>query len=530
MVKLIRRQLGFLLAIAMVAMIGSPQIIAAFGNSRTISFYNIHTKETATILYKKDGKFIPSAMKKVNWIMRDYRRNEPTKMDPKLIDILWEIHTELGSKKPIHLVSGYRSLKTNNMLRKTRGGQAKKSQHILGKAADVHFPDVAVKKLRYSALVRERGGVGYYPTSALPFVHVDTGRVRHWPRIGRYELALLFPNGSSKHRPRGGRLTKRDVRIAQKKHKSMARRIASFHSFRKSAGQRRTLIAAVQPAKPTTARRSRRVAPRRVAALTPPPPVLAAPVLAAPVLAAPVLISAPRRVKRPARRIATLPRGRDARQRIARNRVARGPAIRELPAGTRPSRIERNELSRLAALASTQPLPRLVQPPRIAKPRGRVQLASLTGSGILAGLGDTGDSLPAGRTPLDPPLADEGWSNGWVQAPAFDDEHPDELSYRPFPIAPLLTATASADDPALSRMTHPDAVRTLELLDGIDAIPPMKFRPGLQVAALRYAQQFAGPAVSLNGLFDGDAIGAAVGPDVIAAKGLNRRRVRTQGG
>ena len=82
---------------------------------------------------------------------------------------------------------------TNDMLRRTVGGQASESRHILGKAADVHFPDVPLKNLRYSALIRERGGVGYYPTSALPFVHVDTDRVRAWPRLPRYELALLFP-------------------------------------------------------------------------------------------------------------------------------------------------------------------------------------------------------------------------------------------------------------------------------------------------------------------------------------------------
>ena len=71
---------------------------------------------------------------------------------------------------------------TNEMLRKTRGGQASQSQHITGKAVDIAFPDVPVKQMRYSAMIRERGGVGYYPTSGIPFVHVDTSRVRHWPR------------------------------------------------------------------------------------------------------------------------------------------------------------------------------------------------------------------------------------------------------------------------------------------------------------------------------------------------------------
>ena len=183
--------------------------------TRTLTFYNIHTKETKTITYKRDGAFDPDGMKEINHIMRDWRRDESTKMDPALIDTIWEIYQEVGSEKPIHLISGYRSKKTNERLRRRRGGQARRSQHILGKAADIHFPDVDVKRLRNSALVREIGGVGYYPKSGIPFVHVDTGRVRHWPRLPRQELALLFPNGKTKHVPRDGRpITPRDSRIA----------------------------------------------------------------------------------------------------------------------------------------------------------------------------------------------------------------------------------------------------------------------------------------------------------------------------
>ena len=183
--------------------------------TRTLTFYNIHTKETKTITFKRDGEFDSEGMKQINHIMRDWRRDVSTKMDPELIDTIWEIYQEVGSEKPIHLISGYRSKKTNERLRRRRGGQARKSQHILGKAADIHFPDVDVKRLRNSALVREIGGVGYYPKSGIPFVHVDTGRVRHWPRLPRQELALLFPEGKSKHVPRDGRpITPRDSRIA----------------------------------------------------------------------------------------------------------------------------------------------------------------------------------------------------------------------------------------------------------------------------------------------------------------------------
>lgn len=198
-----------------VAVAGVSWCAQAAGDSRTLSFYNINTKETVTINFMREGKLLPEGMKQINHIMRDWRRDEPTNMDPELINTIWEIYQELGSREPIHLVSGYRSKKTNETLRRRGGGQARKSQHILGKAADIHFPDIPVKKLRNSALVREVGGVGYYPKSGLPFVHVDTGRVRHWPRIRRQELAALFPGGKSEHVPSDGRpITKRDSRIA----------------------------------------------------------------------------------------------------------------------------------------------------------------------------------------------------------------------------------------------------------------------------------------------------------------------------
>lgn len=230
----------------------SPSAYAS--DERTISIYNIHTKKTLTILYKRNGRYIPEAMKKINVQMGDWRRKTSTKMDPKLIDLMWDIHNELGSKKPIYLISGYRSLKTNNMLRKTRGGQARKSRHILGKAADVHFPDISVRQLRNSAMIRQIGGVGYYPTSAIPFVHLDTGRVRHWPRMGRWELAALFPNGRSRHIPSDGRpITKRDSRIALAKlsaSQKKAVRIALAKAKKRTSAPTTRIAALISPSRP----------------------------------------------------------------------------------------------------------------------------------------------------------------------------------------------------------------------------------------------------------------------------------------
>jgi uncharacterized protein YcbK (DUF882 family) len=463
-----RRLLRTLAALALIAAMGTSDITAAFGPTRTIALYNIHTKETITVVYKKDGQFVPAALEKVNWAMRDWRKDEPTKMDPELIDLLWEVHTELGSKQPIHVISGFRSRGTNDMLRNTVGGQASESRHILGKAADVHFPDIPLKNIRYSALIRERGGVGYYPTSAIPFVHLDTDRVRHWPRLPRYELALLFPGGKSQHQPAdGGPITRDDVQIAQARHKDVAVQIAAFQDIRRSA---KTPGIAVADATPNADNKTPTFGNAQMAALGNPPK-------------APVLLETPRLVDQPSQL-------------------------------TRPSNADRAKLGEMAALASMAPA--LIEPPTPVQ-RRQPQLASLPSL--------SGTAIPPAAAPSrDPPklaainpnaLSDQpnslsdatrpGWGNGFVQAPAFDEEHPEELSYRPFPIAPLMTQTASADDPALVRMVHPDVAKTLELIDQAGGMPPMRLRPTLQTAELMWAQQFQGQAVNLSSMIDNPA-------------------------
>jgi uncharacterized protein YcbK (DUF882 family) len=194
------------------------QHASASGEKRTLSLFNIHTKESLTVTFKKDGRYDADALTQLNHFMRDWRRDESRVMDPELIDLIWTIHEQLGSKEPVKLISAYRSATTNNKLRRKGGGQAKNSQHILGKAADIQFPDVPVKTLRNSALIQEWGGVGYYPTSGVPFVHVDTGRVRMWPRIARLELAALFPKGQTKYLPTDGKpITPQDYKLAMAK-------------------------------------------------------------------------------------------------------------------------------------------------------------------------------------------------------------------------------------------------------------------------------------------------------------------------
>jgi hypothetical protein len=126
-------------------------------------------------------------------------------MDPRLFDIVWAAYREVGASQPIHVVSAYRAPETNAMLRRRSRGVAKFSQHTLGKAMDFYIPGVAVSNIRIAALRLQRGGVGFYPSAGSPFIHLDAGSVRMWPRMTRDQLARVFPDGKTVHLPADGK-------------------------------------------------------------------------------------------------------------------------------------------------------------------------------------------------------------------------------------------------------------------------------------------------------------------------------------
>lgn len=178
--------------------------VAVAGQTRALKIYHLHTHEKMTIVFKRNGRYDAAGLKKLNYILRDWRRNEPTRMDPRLFDLIWEVYQKSGSHDYINVVCGYRAPETNNMLRSRSRGVAEKSQHVLGKALDFYIPDVPLRKLREIGVKFEVGGVGFYPTSGSPFVHMDVGGVRAWPRLPRRELARLFPDGKTLHHPAEG--------------------------------------------------------------------------------------------------------------------------------------------------------------------------------------------------------------------------------------------------------------------------------------------------------------------------------------
>ena len=183
----------------------TTQDAVANGDTRTISIQHMHTKELTTVTFRRDGRYVGEALDKLNNALRDWRNDDVIKMDPRLFDIAWEVHREVGSSSPFHVVSAYRSPGTNAMLRRRSRGVAKHSQHTMGKAMDFYLPDISTAQIRAVGMKLQRGGVGYYPTANTPFVHLDVGSVRSWPRMTRDQLARIFPSGNTVHIAADGR-------------------------------------------------------------------------------------------------------------------------------------------------------------------------------------------------------------------------------------------------------------------------------------------------------------------------------------
>ncbi|HHN67375.1 MAG TPA: DUF882 domain-containing protein [Thermopetrobacter sp.] len=181
-------RLPLLSALALAAGLFAPTGQAAAA-CRTISMYHVHTHERVTATYWCNGRFRYAGLRKLNRFLRDWRRNRVVRIDPRTIDLIWKLHRDLRSRAVIHIVSGHRSARTNAMLRRIGRNVARRSRHITGQAIDFKFPDVSSVRVRNLALAYGIGGVGYYGRKG--FIHVDTGSVRHWPRMSQRKLAWI---------------------------------------------------------------------------------------------------------------------------------------------------------------------------------------------------------------------------------------------------------------------------------------------------------------------------------------------------
>jgi uncharacterized protein YcbK (DUF882 family) len=146
--------------------------------SRWLGLLNTHTRETGQIVYRNASGLITGALQQLYWLLRDHRTNEVAPIDNRLFDQLADLAVRAGVEPRYDIISGYRSPRTNAALQAVGRGVATHSLHTTGRAIDVRLQGVPCAKLRDLAIAAGQGGVGYYPGS--DFVHLDTGRVRHW--------------------------------------------------------------------------------------------------------------------------------------------------------------------------------------------------------------------------------------------------------------------------------------------------------------------------------------------------------------
>lgn len=143
-----------------------------------VSFRHTHTGESFSGVYRVGDRYLPEAFERLNYVLRDFRTGESFPMDPHTLDIVSVLQKRTGTGRPLEVLSGYRSPKTNAMLRHVSGGVAKNSLHMYGQAMDIRMPGFNTRQLYGMGKALRAGGVGYYAKS--DFVHVDTGRVRSW--------------------------------------------------------------------------------------------------------------------------------------------------------------------------------------------------------------------------------------------------------------------------------------------------------------------------------------------------------------
>jgi uncharacterized protein YcbK (DUF882 family) len=148
------------------------------GNIRSINMISRRTGERFKGIYCIDNEYIPEVLDEISYVMRDWRLNEVKSIDRRTIDIIAASHNLLNTDEPYTLLSGYRSAKTNAMLRRRSRSVARDSLHISGQAADIRLSSRSVKQISKAAAKCNGGGVGRYYRSN--FVHMDCGPIRRW--------------------------------------------------------------------------------------------------------------------------------------------------------------------------------------------------------------------------------------------------------------------------------------------------------------------------------------------------------------
>ena len=150
------------------------------GSTRVLRLHTVHTAESGVFPFFQAGSRAPEVLARLQHFFRDFRTGHEHPLDSGLFDLLHEVAVTLDRDPEFEVICGYRSPKTNEYLRgrSASSGVAQHSLHLEGRAVDVRMVGVSVQRLHAAGLSLQRGGVGLYTASQ--FVHLDTGRVRHW--------------------------------------------------------------------------------------------------------------------------------------------------------------------------------------------------------------------------------------------------------------------------------------------------------------------------------------------------------------
>src|SRR5215831_3932275 len=128
---------------------------------RRLRLTNSQTGETFEGTYRNDDGPIDRVMEELCVFLRDHHSGEQTKMDVGVIDFLADVLDAVGQTSAT-ILSAYRTAETNAMLARTTFGVAEHSQHILGRALDLHLSSSKLAEAMTAARAMQRGGVGWY--------------------------------------------------------------------------------------------------------------------------------------------------------------------------------------------------------------------------------------------------------------------------------------------------------------------------------------------------------------------------------
>jgi uncharacterized protein YcbK (DUF882 family) len=174
-----RFRLRSLTPVLLAAILLPPACADISSSEFRLKLFHTHTGERLDIVYREGGQYLPEALDRLDYFLRDHRTGDVHRYDPRVFDLLHDLVASLGRPdSEIDIVCGYRTPWSNDYLRTHSHGVARHSLHMQAMAIDIRVPGVNTAALRDAALALHEGGVGYYPTSE--FVHVDVGRVRHW--------------------------------------------------------------------------------------------------------------------------------------------------------------------------------------------------------------------------------------------------------------------------------------------------------------------------------------------------------------